>query len=51
MQNTVERFLSEPDRTSQPCDGVTRLEVGIKNDFGHGQYATWLQGIENLSQC
>jgi hypothetical protein len=46
----VERFLLEPDRPSESSYGVASLEMGIKNDFGHGQYAARLQGINNRSQ-
>src|SRR5262249_4384800 len=45
-----ERFLSEPDRPSESSYRVASLEMGIKNDFGHGQHAARLQGIKNLSQ-
>jgi hypothetical protein len=45
----VERSLAKPDRLREPLDRRARLEMGIENELGHGQDASGLQGVKNLS--
>jgi hypothetical protein len=45
----VERSLAKSDRTRESLDRRARLEMGIENELGHGQDASGLQGVENLS--
>src|SRR2546430_2674785 len=46
----VERLLPESGRVGQSRDRLARLEMRVEYDFGHGQSAARLQGIENLAQ-
>jgi len=53
---SIRKAMPEPGalmkacRFSEPHHGSLPLEVGIKYDFDHRQYATDLQGIENFPQ-